>query len=95
MSFAEQIPVIQALAVDSEDRVWVARAGRGGAADGPTDVFASSGEYMGTLAAADIRIPAAFGPGGLMAYVEKDVFDAPVVRMMRLLRLERAGAPGG
>lgn len=93
LTFAERIPVIAAMAVDSEDRIWVARTGKDEGADGPTDIFASGGDYMGTLAADDLRIPTAFGPGGLMAYVEKDEFDAPVVRVIRLLRLAAPGAP--
>ena len=94
LTFAAHVPVIAAMAVDSEDRIWVARTGDDGIADGPTDIFSSEGEYVGTLAAADLRIPTAFGPGGLMAYVEKDEFDAAVVRVIRLLRLAPDGAPG-
>ena len=94
LTFAAHVPVITAMAVDSEDRIWVARTGDDGIADGPTDIFSSEGEYVGTLAAADLRIPTAFGPGGLMAYVEKDEFDAAVVRVIRLLRLAPDGAPG-
>ena len=34
---------------------------------GPTDTVTERGEYIGTLPAGWLRIPAAFGPGGLMA----------------------------
>ncbi|MDE2795783.1 MAG: hypothetical protein OXL34_13265 [Gemmatimonadota bacterium] len=34
---------------------------------GPADTVTASGEYIGTLPADWLRIPAAFGPGGLMA----------------------------
>ena len=94
LTFAEQVPVIDAMAIDSEDRIWVARTGSDGVADGPTDIFSSSGEYLGTLPATGLRIPTAFGPEGLMAYVEKDNFDAVIVRVIRLLRFETPGGSG-
>lgn len=91
MRFADQIPVIGRMAVDSEDRVWVTRTGRDGFPDGPTDVFDANGAYLGTLPPDGLRIPDAFGPDGLMAYLERDELDAPVVRVIRLLGLEPAG----
>ena len=47
MTFAEQIPVINRMAVDSEDRIWVERTGRDGFSDGPTDVFDADGYLLG------------------------------------------------
>ena len=88
LTFAAQIPVIEAMGVDSEDRIWVSRTGNGGASDGPTDVFSADGQYLGTLAPDQIHIPTAFGPDGLMAYVEMDDLGIPVVHVVRLLRLE-------
>ena len=88
LTFAAQIPVIEAMGVDSEDRIWVSRTGNGGATDGPTDVFSADGQYLGTLAPDQIRIPTAFGPDGLMAYVETDGLGVPVIHVVRLLRLE-------
>lgn len=93
MTFAEQIPVINRMAVDSEDRVWVERTGRDGFSDGPTDVFDADGTYLGTLSTDGLRIPRAFGPDGLMAYIQRDELDSPVVRVIRLLALERVGDP--
>lgn len=94
LTFADQVPVIDAMAIDSEDRIWVARTGSDGVADGPTDIFSSNGEYLGTLPATGLRIPAAFGPGGLMAYVEKDAVDAVIVRVIRLLRFKTHSGSG-
>lgn len=89
LSFAEEIPVIAGLSVDSEDRIWVARSRTGGPSGGPVDVVTPEGGYVGTLPGNDVRIPRAFGPGGLMAYVETDEMDVPVVRVIRLRALER------
>ena len=86
--FADEIPVISGLAVDSEDRIWVKRSDDHEARD-PTDVLTADGEYVGTIPADEIRLPNAFGPGGLMAYIEMDEMDAPTVRVIRLLALER------
>ena len=90
MVFTEEIPVIADLAVDREDRLWIGRMGPGGdEAAGTTDVVAANGEYIGTLPADGLRIPAAFGPGGLMAYIDSDEMDVQTVRVIRLLSLDR------
>lgn len=91
LTFAAQIPVVKEMEVDSEGRIWVSRTGSNGVSDGPTDVFAADGQYMGTLAADQTRIPEAFGPDGLMAYVEMDSLGVPVVHVIRLLRFETHG----
>lgn len=88
MTFARHIPVIAAVGVDSEDRIWVSRTARDGSSRGPTDIFAVDGNYLGTLANEDVGMPYAFGPDGLMAYVERDQLGAPVVRVIRLLALQ-------
>ena len=89
MVFNDEIPVIADMAVDREDRIWVARAGAGGDGDGPTDLLTADGGYIGTLAADGLRIPDAYGPDGLMAYIESDEMDVQTVRVVRLLALER------
>ena len=88
MVFAQEIPVIAAMAVDRRDRIWIARTGAGGDGEGPTDVLTPDGRYMGTLAADGLRIPDGFGPDGLMAYIESDEMDVQTVRVVRLLSLE-------
>ncbi len=40
------------------------------------------GEYLGTIP--DSRMPNAFGPDGLVAYVGLDAFDVPTVVVRRL-----------
>ena len=89
LTFAEKIPVISGLAVDSEDRIWVERWGSDGVSVGGTDILTADGSYVGTLAPDELRMPRAFGPSGLMAYVESDEMDVPVVRVVRLLAVDR------
>lgn len=88
MVFAQEIPVIAEMAVDRQNRIWIARAGAGGDGEGPTDILTPDGDYMGTLAADGLRIPDGFGPDGLMAYIESDEMDVQTVRVVRLLGLE-------
>ncbi len=90
-TFADEVPVLWGLTVDWEDRIWVERRGPTGRGDGPTDIVTPGGEYIGTLPPNGLRTPDAFGPNGLMAYIERDEMDVPTVRVVRLVELE----PGG
>lgn len=62
------------------------------------DVLTPEGEYVGTLSLEETSMPDAFGPGGLVAFVETDEFDVPTVILKRLpetVRLELGSpAPG-
>lgn len=84
LEFADEIPVIQDLAVDWGGHIWVERCGREVGDGGPIDLLTSSGEYLGTLDGDKVRIPDAFGPGGLVAFIEKDELDVPRVEVKRL-----------
>ena len=90
-TFADEIPVLYGLEVDWEDRIWLERWGPTGDDDGPTDIVTPDGEYVGTLPPDGLRTPDAFGPGGLMAYIERDDLDVPIVRVVRLVALEPRG----
>ena len=89
MTFADEIPVIDDMVVDWEDRIWVARTGEDGEDEGPIDIVTPEGSYVGTLSVDGLRIPAAFGPDGLMAYIESDEYDVQTVRVIRLVSLDR------
>ena len=52
------------------------------AGPGPIDVVTPAGEYLGTIP--DTRMPNAFGPDGLVAYVGLDEFDVPTVVVRRV-----------
>lgn len=88
MTFPDEIPVVAGLVADWEGRLWIARSGQDGVADGPIDIVTPDGGYVGTLAPDGPRLPSAFGPGGLMAYLEKDDLDMQTIRVVRLVALE-------
>lgn len=91
LTFADQVPVLYRLRVDWGDRIWVQRRGPTGADDGPTDIVTPDGDYIGTLAPDGLRTPDAFGPDGLLAYIELDEMDVPTVRVVRLVGFEPEG----
>lgn len=82
MTFAEVIPAIGALAVDGEDRLWVARTPPPGE-EGPIDIVTADARYLGTIPPGGLRIPDAFGPDGLVAYVDTHDLGYPVVRVLQ------------
>lgn len=84
MTFPDEIPVISRLAVDWSDRIWVQRSALPGE-PGPTDILTPDGRYFGTIAPDALRIPAAFGPDGLLAYIEADELGVQRVRVIRLV----------
>ncbi|MXX70529.1 MAG: 6-bladed beta-propeller [Gemmatimonadetes bacterium] len=88
MLFPEEIPIVAGMAVDAEGRLWIARTAPDGIGDGPIDIMTPAGRYVGTLLLGAPRIPDAFGPDGLMAYVETDEMDVPGVRVIRLVSLD-------
>jgi len=91
MRFADEIPVIANMAVDWADRIWVERTGADGGGPGPIDIVTPEGGYVGTLPADGVTIPSAFGPDGLMAYLEADEVGIPIVRVIRLVSLQPEG----
>ena len=91
LTFADEVPVLRRLKVDWEGRIWVQRRGPTGDDDGPTDIVTAGGDYIGTLAPDGLRTPDAFGPDGLIAYIESDEMDVPTVQVVRLVALEPEG----
>ncbi len=91
LTFADEVPVLYRLKVDWEDRIWVQRRGPTGDDDGPTDIVRPDGNYIGTLPPDGLRTPDAFGPAGLLAYIERDEMDVATVRVVRLVALEPEG----
>ncbi len=81
--FFEEIPVVRGLRATWEGSLWIQRRGDEPWDDsGPIDVFDAEGEYAGTLPPGEM--PAAFGPDGLVAFVERDEFDVPTIVVRRL-----------
>lgn len=83
MTFAEEIPAIDDLALDFEGRLWVERTGLPGE-DGSIDVVTPDARYLGTIQPGGLRIPDAFGPDGLMAYSDTHDLGYPIVRILQL-----------
>lgn len=84
MIFAEEIPVIEAMAVDPFGRVWVQRSSGQPGVEGPTDLLTVDGRYLGTITPEGPRIPEAFGPNGLMVREVTDEFDVPTLVVERM-----------
>lgn len=83
MTFAETVPVIQAMAADAEGRLWIRRAGDREYDRGAIDVVTADGRYLGTLREGT-RIPHAFGPDRRAAYIETDDLGIQRVTVARL-----------
>ena len=78
--FFPEIPVVRALRATWDGSLWIQRRGEEPWDDsGPIDVFRTDGEYVGTFAVDQTGMPRAFGPGGRVAFVEKDEFDVPTI----------------
>jgi hypothetical protein len=84
MQFYPELPVLFDLATGWSGKIWAVRRGREPAEAGPIDLIAPAGEYLGTLAAGTVGLPRAFGPNGLVAYVEPDELDVPRILLKRL-----------
>ena len=88
LEFASEVPVVRALKADWNGRLWVERTGMEmtltGLGGGPIDVLTTDGRYIGTYPAGSLAMPDAFGPDGLVAFIERDELGVPVVVVRRL-----------
>lgn len=84
LEFYPELPVLMDLATGWNGKIWVVRRGEEPTEAGAVDVLTPAGQYVGTFAAGDLRLPWAFGPEGLVAFVETDDFDVPTVVVKRL-----------
>ncbi|MDE0120275.1 MAG: hypothetical protein OXS33_00915 [bacterium] len=88
VEFASEVPVVRALKTDWNGRLWLERTGMEmtlvGLGGGPIDVLTPYGHYIGTYPAGSFAIPDAFGPEGLVAFIERDEFGVTVVVVRRL-----------
>lgn len=67
-----------------EGRIRVQRRGDEPESDGLIDILTVEGDYLGTFRTDATRIPDAFGPDGLAAFIELDEFDVARVVVRRL-----------
>ena len=64
--------------------IRVRRRGDEPGSDGPIDLITPDGRYPGSFAVDATGLPSAFGPDGLVAFVEKNELDVPTVVVKRL-----------
>jgi hypothetical protein len=83
-SFYPELSVILRVRTTWDGRIWVMRRGDDPFEDGPIDVLTADGEYIGTYPAGAAKMPDAFGPNGLAAFIELDEFDVATVVVRRL-----------
>ena len=84
MEFYPELPVLLALRTDWEGTIWVRRRADKWAGGDPIDLITADGRYLGTFASGSTALPEAFGPNGLVAFVETDDLDVPYVVVKRL-----------
>jgi hypothetical protein len=84
MTFFPELPVLMDLATGWSGKVWAVRRSDEPTEPGRIDVLTSTGDYVGTLEEGAVALPSAFGPGGLVAFVETDDLDVPAVVVKRL-----------
>ena len=84
MEFYHEIPVVRGLRTSWEGTIWVQRRSAELIRDGPIDLLTPDGRYLGSYPADATAMPSAFGPDGLVAFVEMDEFDVQTVVVRRL-----------
>lgn len=85
----DEVSIVRRLGARWNGEIWVQRHGEEpGDDDGPIDVLTMEGRYVGTYPAGAIAMPAAFGPGGLVAFIERDELGVESVVVRRLARGE-------
>ncbi|MDE2655821.1 MAG: hypothetical protein OXI71_18660 [Gemmatimonadota bacterium] len=85
LEFHPVVPVIRGLATTWDGHIWVVRRGEEPLSDGPIDVLTADGRYLGSYPAGATAIPDAFGPGGLVAFIETDELDVETVVVKRIV----------
>lgn len=84
LQFFPELPVIMNLTTGWSGKIWVLRRGSEPTEDGPMDVLTPAGQYVGSFPAGAVELPDAFGPNGLVAFIERDELDVPRVVVKRL-----------
>ena len=85
LEFHNELSVIWGLGTTWDGHIWVQRRGEESLPDGPIDVLTADGRYLGSYRAGAMRIPDAFGPDGLGAYVERNELGVQTVVVRRVV----------
>lgn len=83
VSAASEVPVVRNLGTTWDGRLWVQRRGDEPVSDGPIDVLTVEGRYLGSYPAGT-TMPDAFGPGGLVAFIETGALGESMVLVKRV-----------
>ena len=82
--FWPEVPVLRGIRSSWEGLLWIRRRGdKPHEIDGPIDIVHLADGYVGTLEGGT-PLPDAFGPDGIVAYIEMDEYDAQRVVVRRL-----------
>ncbi|MCY3610145.1 MAG: hypothetical protein OXH51_01300 [Gemmatimonadetes bacterium] len=84
MEFYHEMPVLLGLRTGWDGTIWVRRRGEYPQTEGPIDALTAEGDYIGTFPPGSTALPDAFGPNGLVAFLETDELDVPYVVVKRL-----------
>ena len=84
LEYFHEIPLIRDLRTSREGTIWVRRGSDELGIDGPIDLITADGRYLGSFTAGATGLPSAFGPDGLVAFVETDDLDVSYVVVKRL-----------
>lgn len=86
LQFFSEVPVVRDLRTSWNGMIWVRRRGEEPNTNGPIDVLDMAGRYVGSYRVDSTGIPQAFGPEGLVAFIETDEFDVETVVVKRVPR---------
>ena len=85
LGFFDVVSIVRGLRTGWDGEIWVRRHGEEPGDDaGSIDVLTMDGRYIGTYPAGEVALPAAFGPDGLVAFIERDEMDVRHVVVKRL-----------
>ena len=85
LEFFDVVSIVRELRTGWKGEIWVQRRGEEPSDDqGPIDVLTMDGRYLGTYPPGAVAMPDAFGPDGLVAFIERNELDVQTVVVRRL-----------
>lgn len=92
MTFADVMPMVQAVRTDPMGRIWVQRSPEQVGGNGVIDLLAGDGRYLGSIH--DQKLPDAVSSTGLAAYIERDDLDVQQIAVRRMPASWMVGVAG-
>jgi len=85
LKFHDEVSLLRELRTGWNGEIWVQRRGEEPHDNnGPIDVLTMDGRYIGTYAPGAVAMPDAFGPDGLVAFIERDELGVHSVVVKRV-----------